>query len=198
MEQRNLASRDTPLLPGTRFQVHDDTRPQPRLVAPGTASTQELPGAPPSDALRLFGGTDLSHWVSVHGGEAPWKVENGYLEVVPGTGDIRTRAGFGDCQLHLEWVAPAVVTGEGQERGNSGVLLIAVYEIQVLDGYENPTYPDGTTAHLWPIPAAGQRVLKAGRMAVLRSQTVPVTASAPGTRHLGDGRTRTPSTLPIG
>jgi hypothetical protein len=149
MEQRNLASRDTPLLPGTRFQVHDDTRPQPRLVAPGTASTQELPGAPPSDALRLFGGTDLSHWVSVHGGEAPWKVENGYLEVVPGTGDIRTRAGFGDCQLHLEWVAPAVVTGEGQERGNSGVLLIAVYEIQVLDGYENPTYPDGTTAAIY-------------------------------------------------
>ena len=61
MEQRNLASRDTPLLPGTRFQVHDDTRPQPRLVSPGTASIQEQPGEPPSDAIRLFGGTDLSH-----------------------------------------------------------------------------------------------------------------------------------------
>ena len=149
MEHRNLDSADTPLIPGTRFRVHDDTRPQARLVSPGTVSTQEQPGEPPSDAIRLFGGSDLSHWVSVHGGEAPWKVEHGYMEIIPGRGAIRTRASFGDCQLHLEWAVPVDVTGAGQERGNSGVVLMALYEIQVLDGYENPTYPDGTTAAIY-------------------------------------------------
>jgi hypothetical protein len=149
MEQHNLGAMDAPLIPGTRFRVHDGTRPQPRVVSPGTASTQEQPGQPPSDAIILFDGTDLSHWVSVHGGEATWKVENGYMEIIPGRGAIRTRARFGDCQLHLEWAAPAAVKGAGQERGNSGVVLMALYEIQVLDGYDNPTYADGTTAAIY-------------------------------------------------
>ena len=149
MEQRNLDSKDAPLLPGTRFRAHDDTRPQPRLVSPGTGSTQGQPGEPPSDALRLFDGTDLSQWVSVHGGEAPWKVEHGYTEVTPGTGAIQTRTGFSDCQLHLEWAAPAAVQGAGQQRGNSGVVLMDLYEIQVLDGYENLTYADGTAAAIY-------------------------------------------------
>src|SRR5712691_10045399 len=146
MESRSLGYEDTPLIPGTRFRVHDGTRPQPRMVRPGTASTQAHPGAPPSDAVLLFGGADLSHWVSVHGGEATWKVEHGYMEAIPGTGDIRTQACFGDCQLHLEWAAPTRIKGEGQERGNSGVLLMGVYELQVLDGYQNPTYADGVAA----------------------------------------------------
>jgi len=149
MERKSFGYKDTPIIPGTRFRVHDGTRPQPRIVSPGTASTQEQPGEPPSDAIILFDSTDLSHWMSVQGGAAAWKVEHGYLEVIPGTGDVRTRACFGDCQLHLEWAAPAVVKGEGQERGNSGVLLMDVYEIQVLDGYENPTYADGTTAAIY-------------------------------------------------
>jgi hypothetical protein len=149
MEQHNLGAMDAPLIPGTRFRVHDGTRPQPRVVSPGTASTQEQPGQPPSDAIILFDGTDLSHWVSVHGGEATWKVENGYMEIIPGRGAIRTRARFGDCQLHLEWAAPAAVKGAGQERGNSGVVLMDVYEIQVLDGHETPTYADGTTAAIY-------------------------------------------------
>ena len=149
MEQHNLDSKDTSLIPGTRFRVHDGTRPQPRPVSPGTASTQEDPGVPPSDAILLFGGADLSHWVSVNGGEAAWKVENGYMEVIPGMGAIQTRAWLGDCHLHLEWAAPAAVTGAGQERGNSGVVLMALYEIQILDGYANPTYPDGTTAAIY-------------------------------------------------
>jgi hypothetical protein len=148
-EQKSLGYEDTPTLPGARFRVHDGARPQPRRVAPGTASTPEHPGEPPSDALLLFGGADLSHWVSVHGGAAAWRVEHGYLEVIPGAGDIRTRARFGDCQLHLEWATPAVVTGAGQERGNSGVLLMGLYELQVLDGYENPTYPDGAAAAIY-------------------------------------------------
>jgi 3-keto-disaccharide hydrolase len=147
--QKSLGDEDTPMLPHTRFRVHDGARPHPTLVSPGTASTQEDPGVPPSDAIILFGGADLSHWVSVNGGAAPWKVEMGYMEIIPGTGAIQTRASLGDCQLHLEWAAPVEVTGAGQGRGNSGVLLLGVYEIQVLDGYENPTYADGAAAALY-------------------------------------------------
>jgi Domain of Unknown Function (DUF1080) len=149
MERKRLGYEDTPIIPGTRFRVHDGTRPQPGVVRPGTASTPEHPGEPPSDAVILFDGADLSPWVSVTGGEARWRVALGYVEVVPGAGDIQTRASFGDCQLHLEWAVPATVTGEGQSRGNSGVLLMGLYEIQVLDGYENPTYADGTTAAIY-------------------------------------------------
>lgn len=137
---------DTPFLPGGRWRVHDGSRPQPPVVTPGTFSTQEKPGAPPSDAVMLFDGTDLSLWESVSGGPVRWKVENGAMEVVPSTGDIQTKVHFGDCQLHLEWAAPAVFEGEGQGRGNSGVFLMGRYEIQVLDCYQNLTYPDGTTA----------------------------------------------------
>ena len=149
MEQQYLGYDDTPYIPGTPFRVHDRARPQPRIVQPGTASTPEHPGTPPSDAVILFDGRDLALWVSARGGAPGWQVEYGYVEVVPGTGAIETRAHFGDCQLHLEWAAPAVVTGAGQERGNSGVLLMGRYEIQVLDGYTNPTYADGTTAAIY-------------------------------------------------
>lgn len=140
---------DTPFLPGTPWRVHDGNRPQPPVVTPGTESTQERPGQPPSDAIVLFDGTDLSGWESLDGSEAKWKVENGYMEVVPKTGNIRTKEHFGDCQLHIEWAAPAEVVGEGQGRGNSGVFLMGRYEIQVLDCYNNITYPDGTTGAIY-------------------------------------------------
>ncbi len=146
---KNLGYDDTPVIPGSTYKVHDGTRPQPRIVQPGTASTQEKSGTPPSDAVILFDGTSLAQWSAVRGGAAGWKVENGYMEVVPGTGDIQTQAQFGDCQLHLEWAAPTVVKGESQGRGNSGVFLMGTYEIQVLDCYDNPTYPDGTTAAIY-------------------------------------------------
>jgi len=144
---------DTPFLPGSKFRVHDAARPQPRIVTPGTASTEENPGDPPSDAVVLFDGSDLSGWAAKSGGAAPWKVENGYMEVAPKTGNIQTRDSFGDCQLHVEWAAPVAVKGESQGRGNSGVFLMGLYEIQVLDCYDNPTYADGTTAAVygqWP------------------------------------------------
>jgi len=141
---------DTPIIPGQKWKVHDSTRPQPRVVTPGTESSQAAPGKPPSDAVILFDGRDLSKWVSKKDGSpAAWKVENGYMEVVPKTGDIRTKEEFGDCQLHLEWAAPAKVEGESQGRGNSGVFLMGRYEIQVLDCYQNPTYADGTTAAIY-------------------------------------------------
>ena len=87
---------DTPIIPGSIYKVHDKERPHPRVIDPGTSSTQEKPGTPPSDAVILFSGKDLSGWAG-RDGDAKWKVENGYMEVVPSTGDIWTRKEFGDC-----------------------------------------------------------------------------------------------------
>jgi len=139
---------DTPMLPGSKWKVHDGTRPQPRIVTPGTFSTQKKPGQPPSDAIVLFDGKDSSKWVGRDGGPIQWKVEGGVMEVTR-TGDIETKEHFGDCQLHIEWAAPAEVKGESQGRGNSGVFLMGRYEIQVLDGYNNVTYADGITAAIY-------------------------------------------------
>jgi hypothetical protein len=138
---------DTPMLPGSQWRVHDSRRPQPTVVEPGTSSTPEQAGRPPSDAVVLFDGTDLSRWTGREG-EAKWKVENGYMEVTR-TGDIETREHFGDCQLHLEFATPVEVKGDSQGRGNSGVFLAGRYEIQVLDGYDNLTYADGITASIY-------------------------------------------------
>ena len=134
---------DTPMLPGSKWRVHDGNRPQPRIVTPG-----DQPGAPPSDAVVLFDGTDASKWIGRGGGPVQWKVENGYMEVNR-TGNIQTKEQFRDCQLHIEWAAPAEVRGASQGRGNSGVFLMGNYEIQVLDGYDNITYADGITAAIY-------------------------------------------------
>jgi hypothetical protein len=99
-------------------------------------------GPPPSDAIVLFDGKDLSKWKSDRGGEAKWKVEGGAM-IVNGTGGIMTKEEFGDVQLHVEWAAPAEVKGSSQGRGNSGVYLQGRYEIQVLDSYDNKTYFNG-------------------------------------------------------
>jgi len=125
------------------WAVHDGNRPQPVTVTPGTFSSQERAGKPPSDAIVLFDGKDLSKWENPKGQPAKWIVKDGYMEVVPGTGEIRTKEKFGDCQLHIEWAAPANPKGEGQGRGNSGVFLMGMLEIQVLDSYQNVTYADG-------------------------------------------------------
>jgi hypothetical protein len=140
---------DTPIIPGSQYKVHDSARPQPRVITPPAESTQQSPGDPPSDAVVLFDGSDLSGWVGKDGGPAQWTVENGYMEVVPKTGDISSKEQFGDCQLHVEWAAPAEVKGDSQGRGNSGVFLMGLYEIQVLDCYDNPTYADGTTGAIY-------------------------------------------------
>jgi hypothetical protein len=128
---------------------HDRNAPQPPVVTPGEASTQDQPGKPPSDAIILFDGKDLAGWESVNGGPAPWKVGKGYFEVAPGRGDIRTKQAFGDCQLHVEYAAPSPPHGEDQDRGNSGVYLMSLYEVQVLDSYESKTYPDGQAAAVY-------------------------------------------------
>lgn len=144
----SLGYSDTPIQPWSKYHVHDGDRPQPKVVDPGTPSTLDAAGKPPSDAVVLFDGTDLSGWEG-RDGDAAWKVENGYMEVVPGTGNIRTKAHFGDCHLHVEFASPAVVKGDGQGRGNSGVFLMGLYEVQVLDCFDNPTYPDGTTGAIY-------------------------------------------------
>ena len=135
------------------WAIHDETRPMARVVEPGTPSTPDKAGTPPSDAIVLFDGKDLSKWVSdKDGSPAKWKVADGYVEVAAGTGDIRTEKGFGDCQLHVEWMAPNPPQGKGgQDRGNSGVFLMSRYEVQVLDTYrnENKTYADGQAAAIY-------------------------------------------------
>jgi hypothetical protein len=139
-----------PIIPGSTYRVHDKTRPIPRVVNPGNNLLDETKAAGvPSDATVLFDGTDLSGWQGRDGGEAPWDAKNGYMEVVPGSGNIKTREVFGDCQLHLEWSASTTYEKDGQGRSNSGVYMMGIYEIQILDCYENPTYADGTTAALY-------------------------------------------------
>jgi len=147
---------DTPFLPGDQWRVHDVARPHPRVITPPTPSTEDEPGRPPSDAVVLFDGTDLSNWLAQGRGAdrgktvpAEWKVEHGYIEVAPGTGSIFSREAFGDCQIHIEWATPAEVQGDSQGRGNSGVLIMSLYEIQVLDSYENVTYADGQAASIY-------------------------------------------------
>jgi len=139
-------------LPGQKWRAHDRNRPQPRKVVPG----QPIPTpAAPSDAIVLFDGKDLSQWTGGGRGgvvsEPRWKVENGYVELVPGGGSLVTKESFGDVQLHLEWTTPpgADASRVGQFRGNSGVILMGRYEIQVLSSYDNPTYPDGGAAGIY-------------------------------------------------
>ncbi|MHB8521832.1 MAG: 3-keto-disaccharide hydrolase [Limisphaerales bacterium] len=100
-------------------------------------------GPPPSDAVVLFDGKDLSQWQTPKGGEAKWVVSDGVLTVKPGGGNIMTKEQFGDVQVHVEWATPAEAKGEGQNRGNSGVYLQGRYEIQVLDSYNSKTYFNG-------------------------------------------------------
>ncbi|HUS07288.1 MAG TPA: DUF1080 domain-containing protein, partial [Bryobacteraceae bacterium] len=138
---------DTPVLPGQKWRVHDIKRPAPPPVTPGR------PGEPPSDAIVLFNGKSLDQWVSIgKGGNVTpptWKVQDGYMEMVTGGGDLVSKEKFGDCQIHVEWAAPPQIDGTSQWRGNSGILLMHRYEIQVLDSWNNPTYADGQAAAIY-------------------------------------------------
>jgi hypothetical protein len=133
----------------TKWNPHDMDRPAPTVIDPGTSSTQDYPGQPPSDSIVLFDGNDLSKWSQKDGSPAKWKVAHGYFEVVPKAGYIYTRQPFGDCQLHVEFAEPSPPVGEGQDRGNSGVILMGLYEIQVLDSVNNRTYADGQAAAVY-------------------------------------------------
>lgn len=132
-----------------QYKPGDMSRPRPKVIDPGTTTPAEQPGKPPSDAVVLFDGSSLKEeWT--HGGkegEIKWKVENGYAEVKGG--NLQTKRKFGDSQVHIEWATPKEVKGSSQGRGNSGVYLGGFSEVQVLDSFNNDTYPDGQAAALY-------------------------------------------------
>ena len=137
---------DTPMQPNGKWHIHDGMRPQPRVVTPGPFVSL----APPSDAIVLLGsGPDLSRWqMTQGGGPVGWPMEGGVLS--SGKGMIRTKQDdFTDYQLHVEFATPSEVKGNSQGRGNSGVFLNGVFEIQVLDSFENITYPDGQASAMY-------------------------------------------------
>ena len=149
----NVGYSTTPKLP-SGWHVHDINRPQPTVVTPALKC-----GGAPSDAIVLFDGTNLDAWRGAKQdnkkkgrynpeGKALWKVENGYVQCTP-TGDLFTRQAFGDCQLHIEWQSENPPRGDSQGRGNSGIFLMGLYEIQVLDCYNNRTYADGSAGSVY-------------------------------------------------
>jgi hypothetical protein len=118
--------------------------PEARVVTPAEDN------APPSDAIVLFDGKNLEEWSSMeNNAAAEWKVADDCMTVVKEKGNIKTKRKFGDIQLHIEWRTPAVVKGEGQGRGNSGIFFQEKYEVQVLDNYENKTYSNGQAASIY-------------------------------------------------
>lgn len=140
MVAATLLAVTVPVIP---WKTGDRSRPLPPQVNPGDN------GAAPSDAVVLFNGKDLSAWRQGDGKAAKWTVGQGYFEVAPKTGDLVTRQAFGDCQLHVEWASPDPPKGQDQEPGNSGVYLMSLYEIQVLESYRNKTYADGQAAAIY-------------------------------------------------
>jgi hypothetical protein len=155
--------------PSTPPMTHEMTEfwtPQPPIVQSGKTETNGL-SSPPSDAIVLFDGTDLSQWekapdknVLVKGKDlsnfksseattAQWTVKDGTLTVNKSAGDIQTKQTFGDFQLHIEWRIPEGIRGEGQQRGNSGVFLQGMYELQILDSYHNVTYANGQSGSIY-------------------------------------------------
>lgn len=136
-----LFSQDTPM-----WKAHDLNRPNPKIITP---PAQYLPVMPPSDAIVLYGGKDLSQWVGMDGKATKWINGDGYFESVKGSGYVKTKQAFGDIQLHIEWSAPLPAKGQSQGRGNSGVFLMGRYEVQVLDSYGNITYADGQASAVY-------------------------------------------------
>lgn len=142
--------KEKPFTPGGVYREGDMQRPRPAVITPPSANT------PPSDAIVLFDGRDLSKFIrkprkdDKDQGDTPnWKITDGYAEITPKGGDIDTKDKFGSCQIHLEWATPAEVSGNGQGRGNSGVLIHGWGEVQVLDSFENDTYPDGQASAIY-------------------------------------------------
>ena len=130
----------------TGWKAHDWDRERPTVITPGTSN---LPLPAPSDAVVLFNGKNLDEWRSADGSPAKWIVKDEVMESVPGSGYIFSAKSFGDCQLHVEWASPEKVQGKSQGRGNSGVFLQGLFEVQVLDSFDNKTYADGQAASVY-------------------------------------------------
>jgi hypothetical protein len=137
----------TPTPPPMKPEMTEFWEPEVRVVTPGT-TTPNAAMTPPSDAIVLFDGKDLSKWKGTNG-EAKWDVKDGVFTVKKGTGDIETKQTFEDFQLHIEWRVPADISGTSQGRGNSGVFMQGIYELQVLDNYNNRTYANGQAGSIY-------------------------------------------------
>jgi hypothetical protein len=137
-----------PTPPPMKPEMTEFWEPEVTVVKPGQAAANAAM-TPPSDAIILFDGKDLSQWQDKDGGPAKWDVKNNVFTVKKGTGDISTVKTFNDFQLHIEWLIPATITGKSQARGNSGIFLQGVYELQVLDNYNNRTYANGQAGSIY-------------------------------------------------
>ena len=135
---------DTPLLPNSSWKVHDRRRPQPGNVNPGDSDILAPPGKAPSDAIILFDGKDISQWKN---GDAKG-LENGCINILK-TGELTTRQEFGPCQLHVEWATPARPDGDRMEWGNSGVFLLGLYELQIIESHDSHIYADGNAGAIY-------------------------------------------------
>ena len=164
--------------------------PQPPVVTPGkTISNASM--SPPSDAIVLFDGTDLLQWQRPDGNAAGWKVHDGVMTVDKSTGDIQTKAEFNDFQLHLEWCVPENITGESQARGNSGVFMQGLYEVQILDNYNNETYVNGQAGSIYKqSPPLVNPIRKPGEW-----NTYDIIYTAP--TFTKDGKYRTPPVITV-
>ena len=183
--ESSMGYTDTPLLPDGKWRVHDLNRPQPVKIAGATCSTQTTVGVPPSDAEVLFNGKDLSKWKTEKGDAAPWAVRDGYMEVVPHSGDIYTREDFGPIQLHVEWRTPAPLLHEHVYQGNSGVFLMGVYELQVFESSVNLIYADGQAGAMYgQYPPLVNPARDAGQWQVFDVVFIP--------GHFKDGKVETP------
>jgi hypothetical protein len=134
------------MTPQRRWLQHDIRRPKAPVVEPMGFSAASQP---PKHATVLFDGKNLDAWQGHDGGAARWNVTDGFLEIAPGTGSIESKARFGDVQMHIEWASPNPPSGKGQDRGNSGVFLMGLYELQVLDSYGADTYADGQAGAIY-------------------------------------------------
>lgn len=194
-ESAEIFYRNIRLRPVTKA---DDAAPEPKVTevwfpVPAKVTPGAAPGAPPSDAIILFDGKNVDAWKSTRGdGPALWKVVNGEMVVAPGTGDIQTREKFGDVQLHVEWTAPQLPADKvNQDRGNSGVFLQDVYEVQVLDTFENKTYVNGQAASIYKqYPPLVNAATAAGNW-----QVYDIVFTAP--RFAADGSLSSPARLTV-
>jgi hypothetical protein len=133
--------KDTPVQPWSKFHVHDPDRPAPPRVTP-PAPAAARPQSPPSDAVVLFNGQDLSAWQPTK-----WQVVDGCL--IATEGPMATKQEFGDCQLHVEWAVPTEPADSIWNRGNNGIFLLGSIEVQIFDSYDTKIYPDGQAAAIY-------------------------------------------------
>ena len=157
--QRGIGYDDTPFLPNSPWRVHDRRRPQPAMVTPGASGPGERPAAPPSDAIVLFDGKDLAQWQ----GDNEKAIENGTINIAKTPG-LLTKKHFGDCQLHVEWATPEKADGGPMTWGNSGVLFLGKYEVQIIESLDSHIYADGNSGAIYgQTPALVNASRKPGR-----------------------------------